>query len=165
MLTQETLKSLLHYNQASGVFTWKISTSDRIKVGDIAGCLTKGYVVIRIDKKLYRSHRLAYLYIIGEMPAHEIDHINGIKNDNRWVNLRGVTSQENRRNTPLPKDNASGAMGVYWDASRQKWLAHIGISGKRVYLGRYDKWLHAAVARKKAEIKYGFHPNHGRAAF
>lgn len=99
MLTQDRLKELMRYDEETGILTRRVSTSSNARAGDIAGSKDKdGYLVIRIDKKLYRAHRLAFLYVYGRFPEEFTDHINGIRDDNRISNLREVTRQENMQN-------------------------------------------------------------------
>ncbi len=107
-------------------------------------------------------HRLAWLYMYGEWPVGDIDHINGIRDDNRLINLRSVSRQENLRNRRTGRNNTSGVMGVNWDKSLGKWRSSIGIGGKTKHLGvSHYKW-DVICLRKSAEMKYGFHLNHGR---
>lgn len=85
MMNQEILKLHLDYNQNTGVFIRRISLCNRVKIGDVAGNTNlQGYVAIRVLGKLYKAHRLAWLYVYGEFPR-DIDHINGVKSDNRIV--------------------------------------------------------------------------------
>lgn len=164
MITQEKLKELLNYNLETGVFTWQVIASKCVKIGKVAGgrCHTTGYVHIQIEKKLYRAHRLAFLYVIGCMPEKEVDHENHIRDDNRWSNLRLVTHAENSRNLSLNKRNKSGVPGVKRYKQTKNWYAVIGVNGKNVHLGFFNDKFEAICCRKSAENKYGFHPNHGK---
>ncbi len=167
MITQERLQELLHYNPDTGVFTWKVRTSNSVHVGDIAGnrftkADGKSYLQIQIDYKLYKAHRLAWLYTHGQFPEGEMDHINGDGTDNRLINLRDVTSSENSRNRRLQSNNASGTCGVSWYESRRKWRAEIRADSKRLHLGLFENIQDAIAARKAAERKHGYHPNHGQ---
>ncbi len=86
-LTQQRLKTLLHYNPKTGIFTWKIFHGNT-KAGNIAGTLhSNGYIYIGIDGNKYRANRLTYLYILGYFPEHQIYYINKIRDDNKWLNL------------------------------------------------------------------------------
>ncbi len=162
MINQAKLKELLNYDSETGILYWNKTTNRRIKVGDVAGCKDAyGYLVIRFDGKLYKAHRLAWLYVYGVLPD-QIDHINGIRDDNRIVNLRSVTIGENNKNTKVRQDNISGVAGVHFEQSRSKWLANISVEGKNVYLGRFNTFDEAVHARKSAEIEYSYHDNHGR---
>lgn len=105
---------------------------------------------------------MAWLYIYGEFPDGEIDHINGNKADNRICNLRCVDHFTNMKNYPLPRNNKSGIIGVSWYKALSKWEAKIQHDGKSIHLGYFDDLDDAAKARKAAEEKYSFHANHGR---
>lgn len=98
-LTQEYLKSILFYDPETGLFVWLKSLSNRAKIGTPAGTLrSNGYLKTNIDGQLYYNHRLAWLYMTGEWPAYNIDHINGIKDNNEWKNLREATHSQNNKN-------------------------------------------------------------------
>ena len=161
ILTQDYLKSLLHYDPVTGLFT-RIKKRSGCEVGDVAGTSCNGYIAIMIDCRLYYAARLAFLYMEGEMPLLHVDHIDGNPSNNSWVNLRLVTHSENQRNQKLPRHNTSGHMGVGWDKQCGKWVAQIMVNNKTKKLGRFARIEDAIAARKAANIKYNFHPNHGR---
>jgi len=162
-LTQDLLKELFHYNPDTGVVTRKTQYKNGPKPGSIVGCKKpRGYVMVNIQGKEYRLHRLIYTYMTGNIPD-EIDHINGDGFDNRWCNLRSVSHRQNQMNRKIPSGNTSGIMGVWFDNARKKWTAEIMIRQKKKYLGRFSLKKDAAKARAEAEIVYGFHKNHGRA--
>jgi len=162
-LTQARLKDVLHYNPESGVFTRISRTSTSVHIGDVAGCPDgKGYLLISINNRLYKAHRLAWLYIFGYLPPSDIDHINGVADDNRLVNLRSVTHQENGKNQKFRVTNTSGFMGVYWRKALSKWVAQITVDGKCKHLGCFKSKDAAIKARCVANKLYGFHENHGR---
>jgi len=163
MITSGEAKAFLDYNPYSGLFLWKIRAGARAMIGTEAGHIYNGYRFIKFKGRHYRAHRLAWLIVYGEWPL-EIDHINGIRHDNRMKNLRVVTSQENNRNRTIPSNNTSGVMGVSWNITAKKWKAKIEGNGKQIYLGIFNLKEDAIKARKEAEIKYGYHPNHGRVA-
>lgn len=166
-LTQARLRAMLQYDPLTGQFTWmkrpvsdfsSQSYADRFNrrwPGKRAGHHninpSQGYWLVGIDGSLHRAHRLAWLYMTGRWPAGQVDHINGDRSDNRWVNLREVTLQENRKNQRLPVDNTSGTIGVYWHTQRQKWTARIQSDGVDRHLGVFDTKEEAAAARKSAE--------------
>lgn len=165
MITQERLKELLHYDPNTGIFNWKIYRSHNAKAGDVAGCVHtctagKSYIIISIDSKNYKAHRLAFLYVRGEFP-NQVDHLNGDGADNRLCNLRPANSRINAKNHKLRHDNSSGLAGVYWVKNLGKWRAQI-TSKPRIHLGYFYSLFEAACVRKSAEKEYGFHKNHGR---
>ncbi len=163
-ITQNKLKELLDYNPATGMFIWKITPNNRVIKGSVAGCICDSdrYLRIRVNHTLYSAARLAWLCVYGEWPKNQIDHINHIRRDNRIINLRVCSNIENQRNQRLPKNNASGYMGVSWDNSRAKWLSQIRVRGKTVHLGRFNNINDAITSRALANSKYGFHENHGK---
>lgn len=137
ILTQARLQELLHYNPETGEFTWLVASARR-KKGSKAGCLLiKGYVDIGLDMKIYRAHRLAWMYVHGRWPAQWLDHINGVKNDNRIDNLREASKKQNAENTTKQKRNTSGYKGVTWDRFTGNWKAQICHNGKHHNLGRF----------------------------
>lgn len=156
MLTQETLKSIVHYNPETGIFT-------RRKTGKHAGYTSNdGYVIIHIADKQYQAHRLAWLYMYGRLPENPLDHINQIKNDNRICNLREVSLQENAKNCARNRNNTSGFNGVMWVKQSKKWAARITVKGVVISLGEYKDKEKAIRRREFADVLYGYHPNHGK---
>ena len=170
MIDQQRLKELLHYDPVTGDFTWLPRTvicphDQRFNtrfVGKMAGSIRRdGYRVIRADDQLQLAHRLAFLYMVGRWPHHQIDHINHTRGDNRWINLREVSGLVNRKNMGLHKSNTSGHVGVNWSKAANSWRAYITINNKQQYLGCFADFGDAIQARKDAERQFGFHPNHG----
>src|SRR5690606_11618117 len=120
-----------------------------------------GYREVGIDGRLYKAHRVIWLYIAGEWPD-EIDHINGDRSDNRFANLRAVSRAENMRNKRSYKNNRSGQNGVSWHNQDRRWIAYITINGKFKRLGGFINKDDAIAARLKAEAEYGlFQKRHG----
>ena len=138
MITQKELQELLHYSPETGVFTWRVSPANCVKVGDVAGNVCNGYIRIRIRWIQYHAHRLAWLYVHGHFPPKWIDHINCKRADNRLANLRLVTPAENALNQGKSANNTSGYKGVSWSKSHKKWMAMCQINGNQKYLGRFD---------------------------
>jgi hypothetical protein len=162
--TQERVKEILEYSPDTGAFIWKISNSNRVKVGAKAGTLMNtGYISIGIDGPQYLAHRLAFLYVNGTLPS-EIDHIDHNPANNAISNLRAVSHTANGRNQKFRCTNTSGVIGVGWDKSRGAWQARIRHDNRIVHLGRFKNIEDAAKAREKAEQEYGYHPNHGSPA-
>lgn len=161
-ITQEELKSLLHYEPVTGEFTWKVSRG-KGKAGSFAGTPhSRGYVHIKISGKLYLAHRLAFLFMTGELPPAEVDHVNGVKTENRWLNLRQATRTENQCNHRLRSNNSSGVKGVSWDKRRGKWQARVCIHGRDKHIGYFHDIEEADVAVQAARIAlHGEFVNHG----
>lgn len=167
MITQNKLKEILNYDPATGLFTWLVnSRNNQVKSGDIAGQVwtgvhNKSYILIGIEYRLYRAHRLAWLYMTGYFPAKHIDHINGDGCDNRFENLRSVSIKENSLNKRKYSTNKSGLTGVFWINKSSRYCAYIFKDKKKFHLGNFENIFDAACARKSAERAYGFHFNHG----
>ena len=173
------IKEIMDYNPDTGVLRWK---ERDIRKGNARGRIIfnrrfagkeipfpdhwRHGVAVRKDgnKVQIFHHHLAWCIFYGEWPDSGlvIDHINGNYRDNRIVNLRLVTTAENSRNRSLPRNNKSGHQGVNKDSPTRKWRAFIYVDKKRIHLGMFTKKEDAIAARKAAEIKYGFHENHGR---
>lgn len=151
-LTAERLRELLHYDKETGIFTWRVKMW-RAFPGSIAGHVNKhGYCLVKISQVKWLAHRLAHLYMTGEHPKHEIDHINKTRSDNRWVNLRPATrkqNQENKCDHPL--------RGIRWESDRQKWLVRIKTNGRTINLGRYSSIDEAMYVRLNAERQHFTH--------
>ena len=167
----EYLKSRLDYNPKTGIFTWKYkdgdSQGDKIfntKFGgkEAGNKNSYDYLQIKIYNKNILTHRVAYLFMTGEWPQDEIDHINGNRLDNRWENLRVVSKEENRKNQKINNRNTSGATGVSWSKEENKWIVKISVNKKQITLGYFNNFNEAVKVRKKAEVEYGYHENHGR---
>lgn len=177
MITQDYLKSLVVYDKETGIFVWKFRPRNLFKThrsfiqwnnryaGKQAGTLKNdsGYVVISIHKNLYRAHRLAWLYVNGVTPSSQIDHINGIRHDNRLSNLRDAQNGENHKNKRLLSTNKSGYHGI-WRHPNGKYRAKVSKSNQQHHLGYFENINEAVEARKKFEAEYGYHPNHGLSA-
>ena len=148
----ERLKELYSYDDKSGEFT-RLTNAGGYAIGSVAGRLSNGYISIGIDGKEYGAHRLAWMYVYGEVPLFEIDHIDRNRSNNAIDNLRAATSSENNLNRKIFKNNTSGCKGVSFTDNR--WRASITIDGKRINLGRFVKYSDAVDARKNVEILYG----------
>ncbi len=136
-LNPNRLREVMEYNSETGIFRWRLRLSNRVQIGDFAGCLTPtGYISCNIDGKPYKAHRLAWLYVYGNLPSEQIDHINGCRSDNRIVNLRQANNAENQQNRLAQKNNTSGFLGVC-PFPNNKWRAQIRVNGKNFHLGLY----------------------------
>lgn len=175
--SQAVLNQFLRYEPDTGKLYWRERTDEMFTGGDdrthtvwnsrYAGkeaFITpneKGYLYGSIHKQKMKAHRVIWKMVTGEEPD-QIDHINGDTADNRWENLRDVEGWQNQRNMKRPKNNTSGQIGVSWDSARSLWAAEIWNRGKKHALGRFESFDDAVAARKAAQERFGFHPNHGR---
>lgn len=139
-MNAETLKRLLQYNPETGLFVWRIRQGKKMAPGTAAGTPhTRGYLRITIGYKRYYAHRLAWLYVHGDIPTdRHIDHIDGNTTNNRIANLRLATRSENLGNARRHKDSTSGLKGVSWHSQNKKWIANIQKDGKPHFLGCYE---------------------------
>lgn len=155
-LTQAELKRVLAYNADTGVFTWREKIARKIRVGCIAGSIRHdGYVLIQFNMKRYLAHRIAWLYVYGEFPPYQIDHIDGNPSNNVIANLRPATSQENNQNQIFPrKDSTSGFMGVYFHKTNGKFIARISTGVNRKHLGCFDTADEASASYIAAKRKF-----------
>lgn len=138
MLTQAELKSQLYYNPETGIFTRIASNHHSVKIGDVAGNLCSGYINIRVFGKIYKAHRLCFLYMEGKFPDEFVDHIDMNKSNNAWSNLRESSTSENNRNVTKRANNKSGYKGVCSHGISKKWMAQATLNGKKIHLGIYD---------------------------
>lgn len=158
MISYEEAKNLLDYNAETGEFIWRKANNRRILVGSIAGTTNdQGYRIICINKNDYRAHRLAWLLHYGRWPNGDIDHQNCIRNDNRIINLRECSRTQNLMNMKTErKNNKSGFKGVHWCKIHRKWVAKIGLNGKRRTIGYFASKEAAFEARGTVATKlYG----------
>ena len=161
MLTQEEALMLFSYDPDTGIVTRLVSVSGRGIAGDVVSNKgTHGYIRTGFQGGRIDLHRVIWLMVYGYFPS-QIDHINGIRDDNRLVNLREVTPQDNSRNRKLPANNNSGCVGVS-KSQFGKWRSRITVNHKQIFLGEFTDINEAVSARKSAENEYGFHQNHGR---
>jgi hypothetical protein len=141
--------------------SWKIWNSRFANTQTLNTSGGKGYHKVTIFGRSFKSHRVIYAFHKGIWPVGEIDHINGIRDDNRIENLRDASHQENCKNQSGRIRSASGVRGVHWCRATKRWQAQIGSGGKKFALGRFDSLEAAAFARRKAEIEHGFRVYHG----
>lgn len=181
-LTQDDVKRLFDYDDETGDLIWRKRDRSEFTAGrqngeaawkiwnsrnagqKIRNLNTYGYLRVAVSGKRYFAHRIIWLWVHGEWPEGEIDHINGNRADNRIENLRVVDRQGNTRNLAARSDNTSGVTGVSYAKRDGVYLAYITVDKKVRVLGRFDSFDDAVAARKAAEKKHGFHPNHGRSA-
>lgn len=157
MLTQAKLHELFFYDPETGIFTRK-KRAGHMPAGSMAGCIDEGYIRISIDKKMFRAHRLAWLYVYGHFPSGVIDHIDGNTSNNQIRNLRDVNNSVNAQNLKraMKTNNSTGMLGV----SKRKngtFLAQIFANGKTKYLGVFKSphEAHQAYLNAKRAIHEG----------
>lgn len=156
-ITHERLLSLLAYECETGVFVWKVSRGNGLKVGDAAGRIGQGYRLVRVDGRGYLAHRLAWFYVHGAWPDGEIDHINGDKLDNRIANLRDIQHRGNAENKRKARaDNQTGFLGVHIKPANTKrpFVASIRVDGVLKHIGAFadPQAAHKAYVERKRQV-------------
>lgn len=167
LLSPDVLRQLLDYDPETGVMIWRQRFGkkrwNKLHAGKRAfATLVGGYMTGRLFGKNVRAHRVLWALHYGVEPDGQIDHINGMKADNRIENLRVTTAEGNAQNRPLSCDNRTGISGVI--PFGEKFRANIRCGGKLTHLGTFEHLADAVAIRKEAERAMGFHENHGRAA-
>ena len=148
MLTAQRLRNALSYDRTTGIFRWKISRGGAV-AGAVAGTPTyRGYLHIRIDRRVYSAGRLAWLYVTGKWPVSAINYINGDRSDIRCANLREATRSQWRAS--VRSKNKLGARGV-WVSKSDRYVAQIRFMGKLKYLGSFDTVDEAKAAYEKQQ--------------
>lgn len=181
VISPTELAALLRYDAETGIFHWRPrpiamfkATAGRTAAHNCnswnAGWANRqaftsrhsaGYLVAGVNGKKLFAHRVAWALVTGKWPDHEIDHVNGDRGDNRFSNLRDVTTEQNARNKRPHPLNTSGMAGVRWNAERSKWTASAHVRGRFVHLGVFEDLRDAKAARAAFNRANGFHPNHG----
>lgn len=145
-LTAEYVRQRLSYEPETGLFRWRTSAGG-VVVGAVAGTpASDGYLQIKIDRRRYLVHRLAWLITHGEWPANMLDHINGDPSDNRIANLRQANAFQNSHNMAAHRDSASGHKGVSWSKKDKRWRAQIYVNRQYTWLGNHLTLEEAAKA-------------------
>lgn len=160
MLTCGELKNLIRYDPETGQFA-------HVTSGRPAGCKDSyGYTVLKIAGKMYKAHRLAFLYMIGRFPLADVDHVDLDRSNNRWSNLREVTRLQNNVNIRSAPNTTSKFLGVSFSKSHNKWAARIRTKNGRKLLGYFDDEVAAAMAyHRAAKQEHGEHARGNPEAF
>lgn len=158
-ITAQELRSLLHYEPDTGIFRWIASRGSRATIGaEVGSADSYGYKTVRLNKKSYKLHRLAWLYTYGCWPSGDLDHINGIRSDNRIENLRDVSRKVNLENQRTAKNNRStGILGVYFDKRKNVFYSRISMHNKSIHLGSFltPELAQAAYLEAKRRLHLG----------
>lgn len=178
--TPDELRQLLRYEPETGKLFWRTRTPYMFTDGnqtaahscgrwnsrwagkEVGTTNSHGYKTVVILHGRTSAHRIAWAMCNGRWPSQQLDHINGVRDDNRIINLREVSNMENARNTKRHKNNNSGRTGVFYVESRGIWNAYINVNWRKRSLGNFKTFEQACAAREQAEIEMGFHENHGR---
>jgi len=154
MPSKEVILQKLSFDPTNGVF-YHLKSEKRSKRGSVAGTKQKnGYRILKINKKSYGAHRVAWFLFTGIDPiGKEVDHVNRDPSDNRPSNLRLVNKSQNQCNSKIRKDNTSGERGVYWYAPRKKWQVSVRLNGKDYFGGRFSCFKEAQESAKKLRLK------------
>lgn len=154
ILTYERACEVLVYDPDTGALNWRIGRPGAPKGALVGTRSSEGYTQIEIDYRLYKAHRVIWLLMTGAWPTHHVDHINGIRADNRWKNLREATPLQNSRNRRPQKDTGSGRVGVTFVKASSKWQAYIGLDNRTMSLGHFTEIEDAIAARTAAEKEH-----------
>jgi hypothetical protein len=171
----EELKQLLQYDPETGILTWLSRPREMFSTDQTFGMWNTRYAGKRAFTTTYKgyyrgpivgtrflAHRVAWALHYGVWPQDHLDHINGIRTDNRIENLREANHAENGKNQKMPKNNKSGHIGVNWNTNASRWIAYIYVNGAQRHLGSFTTMDDAILVRVAAELEYGYHQNHGR---
>jgi len=169
-LSHYRLKELLDYNPETGEFTWRHRRLEHLRsgsplwrvaswntqnAGKSAGRInSSGYVLLKIDNRMYRAHRVAWFHVHGTWPRNEIDHIDRNRANNRIANLREATSLENTANTAVRRDSLSQIQGVGFQRHTRKWVARIRYRGREYHLGYFETAEAASAAYRRAKREF-----------
>lgn len=166
--TLELFTKALNYNPITGLFTWSDNVRDfnnKYYPDEIAGTINdKGYRILTVKGHKLLAHRLVFYFMTNKYPTPNqvVDHINHIKDDNSYANLRLTTIQQNNLNKTLAKNNSTGIQGVWYCQRRQQYIAQIRKKGYKRWERKFDTLGEAECARNKQLKKMKFHKNHGK---
>lgn len=160
--SQDKLRSLFFYTPETGELKWRIRIPNKAGLYESVGHKdVTGYLATRIKGKMFRVHRLIWMLHNGEDPGLlHVDHINGIKDDNRIQNLRLANQSQNGCNCKMRSHNTSGVRGVSWMPKRKQWQTYINHGGKRFALGCFKDFDEAVkiVTEARTRLHQEFQP-------
>lgn len=173
--SQAILNEYFRYDKVSGKLFWRVGTEFRPgytrrnekEAGSRMYPDENSYMALRLKQKAFMVHRIIWCLVTGKDPEElEIDHIDGIKDNNKWDNLRLATHDNNNQNTKIQSNNSSGFKGVAWHKQRQCWRAYVSVgprgSSKQISLGLHRTAEAASEAvRVYREQLHGEFTNHG----
>lgn len=152
---QKLVRNLFDYDRDTGLLTWRVRKRNSVHIGEVAGSLdAHGYICVQIDGRPHKAHRLIWLWLHGEWPPKEIDHINGNRSDNREANLRLANNFQNSANRLRQKNNTSGYKGVSLHRKTGKWQASARLGGNLRYLGLFASASEAHAVYVNATRQY-----------
>ncbi|HDN1095979.1 TPA: HNH endonuclease [Escherichia coli] len=159
----DDIKDFLSYDPDTGIFKWVKHRCQTAKPGDVVTYKDrKGYILLGWSRVYYRAHRLAWWWVYGEMPTKQIDHINGIRDDNRICNLRLADEFQQNHNRKTPVTNTSGVKGVNWSKPHNAWCARVAFKGTRYQIGYFQNLNEAEESLREFRVKlHGEFCNHG----
>ena len=152
-LTAERLRALMHYNPETGEFSRRMHLSNRSRASSVVGNKhSSGYIIICVDGSPRRAHRLAWLYVYGEWPKEQIDHINGIRDDNRIANLRDISHIENKKHRAVAV-KPGRLLGAGFHKMTGRWTSQMTVNYKKIHLGYFKTEMEAHLAYVAAKAK------------
>jgi len=165
-IQRDALVRNLSYDQNSGKLVWRKTLKNGVQSGSEAGSVYtdnvgKMYRRVSVNGKQIFAHNAIHIIMTGHLPDGVIDHIDGNGLNNRWSNIRVVSIKDNCKNKRKQKNNTSGISGISWHKRDKVWCPRIRVNGVLINLKTTKDYFEACCTRKSAEIKYGFHSNHG----
>lgn len=152
----EELRRLLDYDPITGVMSWRLVPGRDVgsHEGRAVGYVHDGrYRKVEISRHRYMVHRVIWVWMTGDWPKEQIDHINGVKDDNRWCNLREATNAQNQQNRP-GRSSKTGVKGVHRSLAGKAYWASICANGQSVYLGCFTTKEEASGAYQRAALQF-----------
>ena len=160
-LKREDVEEYLEYRD--GHLWWIDPTSNKVKKGQRFGCKDSNkYIRGSLKSQKYYEHSLIWFYHYGIWPKDQLDHINGIRDDNRIENLRECNNQQNSKNSAMKSSNTSGSTGVYWSKRDRRWIGEVMIGGNKIYIGRSKNIEEITSKVEKYRLQKGFSKRHGK---